>query len=197
MLKKRVAVLVSGNGTNLQALLEAEKHGVIRSGEIVIVISDRLGAYALNRAAAAGVKACLIDKKTLGQQEFEAQLLQLLTAESIDLIVMAGFLSILSADFTRRYEKRILNIHPALIPAFCGPGFYGLKVHEAALERGVKISGATVHFVNEIPDGGEIITQQAVEVQPNDTPQTLQQRIMEQAEWILLTQAVEQVCKEI
>jgi len=196
MLKKRIAVLVSGSGTNLQALLDAQKCGMISSGEIVVVISDRPGAYALKRAQAAGVKACLIDKKMIGnQQEFEAQLCKLLAKENIELIVLAGFLSILSADFTRRYEKRIINIHPALIPAFSGPGFYGLRVHEEALKRGVKISGATVHFVNEITDGGEIIAQQAVEVLPNDTPQTLQQRIMEQAEWKLLPLAVEEACR--
>lgn len=198
MLKKRIAVLVSGNGTNLQALLDAEKSGVINAGKIVLVISDRPNVYALKRAQAANVKTSLLDKKALGgQQEFEPKLLELLTAENIDLIVLAGFLSILSADFTRRYEKRIINIHPALIPAFCGSGFYGLKVHEEALKRGVKISGATVHFVNEIADGGEIIAQQAVEVLPNDTPQTLQQRIMEQAEWQLLPCAVEEVCKSM
>lgn len=198
MLKKRLAVLVSGGGTNLQALLDAQKRGVIDHGRIELVIADRPGAYALERAAAAGVPACLVDKKAAGgQQEFESQLLDLLEKEHIDLIVLAGFLSILSPDFTRRYEKRILNIHPALIPAFSGPGFYGLKVHEAALKRGVKISGATVHFVNEIADGGEIIAQQAVPVLPGDTPQTLQQRIMEQAEWQLLPRAVEQVCKEM
>jgi phosphoribosylglycinamide formyltransferase-1 len=196
MLKKRVAVLVSGGGTNLQALLDAQAGGQLRSGQLVLVVADRPGAYALQRATAAGLKACLLDKKAAGQQKFEAQLLELLEAENIDLIVLAGFLTILSADFTRRYERRIINIHPALIPAFCGAGFYGLKVHEAALERGVKLSGATVHFVNEITDGGEIIAQQAVSVLPGDTPQSLQQRIMEQAEWQLLPRAVEEVCKE-
>ena len=195
MLKKRVAVLVSGGGTNLQALLDAQASGLLSSGEIVLVIADRPGAYALERAAAAGVTACLIDKKASGQQEFEARLVELLAKEQIALIVLAGFLSILSADFTGRYERRIINIHPALIPAFCGPGFYGLKVHEAALKRGVKISGATVHFVNEITDGGEIIAQQAVPVQLGDTPHSLQQRIMEQAEWKLLPRAVEEVCR--
>lgn len=196
MLKKRVAVLVSGGGTNLQALLDAQAGGQLKSGQIVLAVADRPGAYALQRATAAGLKACLLDKKAAGQQKFEAQLLELLEAENIDLIVLAGFLTILSADFTRRYERRIINIHPALIPAFCGAGFYGLKVHEAALERGVKLSGATVHFVNEITDGGEIIAQQAVSVLPGDTPQSLQQRIMEQAEWQLLPRAVEEVCKE-
>ena len=198
MLKKRIAVLVSGSGTNLQALLDAEKSGIINSGGIILVIADRPGAYALERAKTAGVKTCLIDKKTSGgQQGFESRLLERLTAENIDLIVLAGFLSILSANFTSRYTKRIINIHPALIPSFSGPGFYGLKVHEEALKRGVKISGATVHFVNEITDGGEIIAQQAVPVLENDTPQTLQKRIMEQAEWILLPQAVEEICKSI
>ena len=198
MLKKRIAVLVSGGGTNLAALLEAEKSGIISSGKIVLVISDRPRAYALERAQTAGVKSCLLDKKALGgQQEFELQLQKLLKEENIHLIVLAGFLSILSAGFTRHYEKNIINIHPALIPAFCGPGYYGLKVHEEALKRGVKISGATVHFVNEIADGGEIIAQQAVPVLPDDTPQSLQQRIMEEAEWKLLPQAVEEVCRSI
>ena len=198
MLKKRIAVLVSGGGTNLAALLEAEKSGVISSGHIVLVVSDRPRAYALERAQAAGVKTCLLDKKALGgQQEFELQLQKLLDEECIHLIVLAGFLSILSSGFTRRYEKRIINIHPSLIPAFCGPGYYGLKVHEEALKRGVKLSGATVHFVNEIADGGEIIAQQTVPVSPGDTPQSLQQRIMEQAEWKLLPQAVEEVCRAI
>ncbi|MCL1976118.1 MAG: phosphoribosylglycinamide formyltransferase [Firmicutes bacterium] len=198
MLKKRIAVLVSGGGSNLQALLNAEKSGLLSSGHVVLVVSDRAQAFALKRAQAAHVKACLLDKKALGgQQEFEFQLQNLLNKEKIHLIVLAGFMSILSADFTRCYDKRIINIHPSLIPAFCGPGYYGVKVHEAALKRGVKISGATVHYVNEIADGGEIIAQQAVLVLPGDTPQTLQQRIMEQAEWQLLPHAVEELCKSI
>ncbi|MCL1906234.1 MAG: phosphoribosylglycinamide formyltransferase [Clostridiales bacterium] len=198
MLKKRIAVLVSGGGTNFKALLEAEQNGIISTGEIVLAVADRTGAYALERARAAGVKACLLDKKALGGLEkFEYRLLKLLEEEDIDLIVLAGFLSILSAEFTQHYKKRIINIHPSLIPAFCGPGYYGLKVHKEALKRGVKVSGATVHFVNDIADGGEIIAQQAVPVLPGDSPQSLQQRIMEQAEWQLLPRAVEEVCRSI
>lgn len=194
MRKARIAVLVSGGGTNLQALLDAQASGALRSGEIVLVISDRAGAYALERAKQAGVKGLEISKKACGgQAAFEARLTEALEAEKIDLIILAGFLSILSAELTRRYDHRILNIHPSLIPSFCGAGYYGLKVHEAALARGVKVTGATVHFVNEIPDGGEIIAQKAVEIQPGDTPEILQRRVMEQAEWILLPQAAEKV----
>lgn len=196
MLKKRVAVLVSGGGTNLQALLDAEQNGVISAGQITLVLADNPKAHALARAAGRGVKALSIDKKTCaGQAEFESKMLSVLAEEKIDLIVLAGFLTILSNDFVRRYENRIINIHPSLIPAFCGAGFYGLKVHETALARGVKLSGATVHFVNDIPDGGKIIAQKAVDVLEDDTPQTLQRRIMEQAEWQLLPHAVEQICK--
>ncbi len=198
MEKARIAVLVSGGGTNLQALLDAQASGVIHSGEIVLVISNQAGAYALERAARAGVRAVTITRKDCGgREEFETKLAETLEEARIDLIVLAGFLSILSADFTRRFEKRIINIHPSLIPAFCGKDFYGLKVHEAALAYGVKVTGATVHFVNEIPDGGEIIMQKAVYIEPGDTPETLQRRVMEQAEWKLLPQAAELVAKTI
>ena len=194
MNKAKIAVLVSGGGTNLQALLDAQAAGSLRSGEIVLVVSDRPGAYALTRAEKAGVPGLEISRKACGgQAAFEARLRAALAEAGVDLIVLAGFLSILSADFTGRYDRRILNIHPSLIPSFCGAGFYGLKVHEAALARGVKVTGATVHFVNEIPDGGEIIAQKAVEVLPEDTPETLQRRVMEQAEWILLPRAAETV----
>ena len=189
----RVAVLVSGGGTNLQAILDA-RGTVIRHAEIALVVSSNPGAYALERAAKAGIPALTLSARELGGQEaFEQALSQCLEEYRIDLIVLAGFLTILSADFTRRWERRILNVHPSLIPAFCGKGFYGLRVHEAALARGVKLSGATVHFVNEIPDGGEILLQKAVELLPDDTPERLQRRIMEQAEWILLPQAIEMV----
>lgn len=196
--KARIAVMVSGGGTNLQALIDAQFAGVVKSGEIVLVISNNKDAYALTRAENAGIKAVYISKKELKSQEaFEAAVIHALEENGIDLIVLAGFMSILSADFTSRYPKRIINIHPALIPSFCGKGYYGLKVHEAALEKGVKVTGATVHFVNEIPDGGEIIAQKAVEVMDGDTPETLQRRVMEQAEWILLPQSVEKVCAQI
>lgn len=191
----RIAVLVSGGGTNLQALLDAQAAGTLHSGKIVLVVSNASGAYALERAKKANIPTVTLLKKQLGgQAAFEAALQQTLEAHRIDVIVLAGFMTILSGDFTDKWPKRILNIHPALIPSFCGAGFYGLKVHEAALAYGVKVTGATVHFVNSIPDGGEIIAQKAVEVQPGDTPETLQRRVMEQAEWILLPQATEQVC---
>ena len=197
MLKKRVAVLVSGGGTNLQALLDAEDSGIIKSGEIVLVISNVAGAYALERAEKRGVKTALITKKACGgQAEFEAALAETLEREKIDFIVLAGFMAILGAGFTKKFENRIINIHPSLIPSFCGKGFYGLRVHEAALEYGVKVTGATVHFVNEVPDGGKIIMQKAVEIFPNDTAETLQRRVMEQAEWILLPRALEYICSE-
>ncbi len=190
-----VAVLVSGGGTNLQALLDAEKRGELPSSRIALVISNRAGAYALERAKKAGVPALEILKKDCGGQAgFEQKIREALEEYGIQVIVLAGFLSILSEDFTARYPRRILNVHPSLIPSFCGAGFYGLKVHEAALARGVKVTGATVHFVNEIPDGGEIIAQKAVAVEAGDTPEILQRRVMEQAEWILLPQSVEQVC---
>lgn len=198
MLKARIAVLVSGGGTNLQALIDAESSGVIHSGEIVLVISNNQNAYALTRAEKAGIRAQYISKKELKSQEaFENALIDALDQNKIDLIVLAGFLSILSERFTSRYDHRIINIHPSLIPSFCGQGYYGLKVHEAALKKGVKVTGATVHFVNEIPDGGEIIAQKAVEVLDGDTPAILQRRVMEQAEWIILPQAVEMISYEI
>ncbi len=193
--KARIAVLVSGGGTNLQAILDAEKSGIIHSGEVVLVISNNKDAYALTRAANAGIQGLYISKKELkSQAAFEAAVINALEEYKIDLIVLAGFMSILSEQFTSRYPKRIINIHPALIPSFCGKGYYGLKVHEAALEKGVKITGATVHFVNEIPDGGEIIAQKAVEVEDGDTPETLQRRVMEQAEWVILPASVEKIC---
>ena len=194
----RIAVLVSGGGTNLQALLDAQSAGAIQHGEIVLVVSNKEGAYALTRAANAGVQGVTLLKKELGSQEaFEAALIDVLEQKQIDLIVLAGFLAILGESFTRKYDKRIINIHPSLIPSFCGKGFYGLRVHEAALEYGVKVTGATVHFVNEIPDGGEIIMQKAVEIEEGDTPEILQRRVMEQAEWILLPAAVEKVCAKM
>ena len=196
--KARIAVLVSGGGTNLQAILDAAARGEIPDGEVVLVISDRPGAYALQRAEKAGIPALEISKKACGgQKAFEGKLVEALAMNRIDLIVLAGFLSILTEDFTTLYARRIINVHPSLIPSFCGEGFYGLKVHEAALARGVKVTGATVHFVNEIPDGGEIIAQKAVEVLPGDTPEVLQRRVMEQAEWIILPQSVEKISKEI
>ncbi|MGN0772576.1 MAG: phosphoribosylglycinamide formyltransferase [Candidatus Ventricola sp.] len=192
-MKTRIAVLVSGGGTNLQALIDAN----LQAGEIALVVSSRPDVYALERAYQAGIPSIVIAKKGSTQEAFEEKLRAALEEYQIDLIVLAGFLTILSEDFTRRYPRRILNIHPSLIPAFCGEGFYGLRVHEAALERGVKLTGATVHFVNEIPDGGEIILQKAVEVKDGDTPEILQRRVMEQAEWKLLPQAVELVSEEI
>ncbi len=198
MLRAKTAVLVSGGGTNLQALLDAQNSGVIKSAEITLVISNNADAYALTRAENAGVKAICISKKELKTQEaFENAIIQALEENGIDLIVLAGFMSILSERFTSRYDYRILNIHPSLIPSFCGQGYYGLKVHEAALKKGVKVTGATVHFVNEIPDGGEIIAQKAVYVEDGDTPETLQKRVMEQAEWIILPQSVEKIAKQI
>ena len=196
--KARIAVLVSGGGTNLQAILDAGSRGEIPDGEVVLVISDRAGAYALERAAKAGIPGLEINKKACGGQAlFEEKLITALEENRIDLILLAGFLSILTENFTARYPRRIINVHPSLIPSFCGAGFYGLKVHEAALARGVKVTGATVHFVNEIPDGGEIIAQKAVEIREGDTPEILQRRVMEQAEWIILPQSVEKVCSEI
>ena len=188
----RIAVFVSGGGTNLQALLDAEKSGQLKSGRIALVVSSRPGVYALERAAKAGVPAVVVSRKDCRDQaEFEERLLAALEAQGIDMIVLAGFLSILSADFTARFPQRILNVHPSLIPSFCGRGFYGLKVHEAALAYGVKVTGATVHYVNEIPDGGQILLQKAVEILPGDTPEILQRRVMEQAEWILLPAAID------
>ena len=196
--KARIAVLVSGGGTNLQAIIDAEKGGLIHSGSICLVIANNPKAYALERAKNAGIASAVITRKECGSQEaFEEAICQALTEARIDLIVLAGFMSILSADFTRRYERRILNVHPSLIPSFCGKGFYGLKVHEAALAKGVKVTGATVHCANEIPDGGEILLQKAVDILPDDTPETLQKRVMEQAEWKLLPAAVEMVSAEL
>ncbi len=198
MNKTRIAVLVSGGGTNLQALIDAEKSGVLKSGEIVLVISSNAIAYALIRAAEAGIPALTITKKDCGGQEaFEEALMKTLDNNGIELIVLAGFMSILSERFTGHYEKRIINVHPSLIPSFCGKGYYGLKVHEAALSYGVKVTGATVHYVNEIPDGGRIILQKAVSVLPGDTPKTLQKRVMERAEWIILPEAAELVSSRI
>lgn len=199
MSKARIAVLVSGGGTNLQALIDSQNSGVIKSGEIVLVISNNPGAYALTRAANAGIDSVVISKKELGgsQELFEEKIVEALNKAKIDIIALAGFMSILSENFTKRYPERIINVHPSLIPSFCGKGYYGLKVHEAALAYGVKVSGATVHFVNEVPDGGKIILQKAVEIQEGDTPEILQRRIMEQAEWKILPQAVEMVCKQI
>ena len=195
MNKKRIAVLVSGGGTNLQAILDAQNSGEIKSGEVVLVIANKADAYALTRAANAGVDRCVILKKDCGSQAaFEQAIIDKLEEYRIDIIVLAGFMSILSESFTSRYPRRILNVHPSLIPSFCGEGFYGLRVHEAALKKGVKVTGATVHFVNEIPDGGEIILQKAVDVLPGDTPEVLQRRVMEQAEWVIFPRAVELVC---
>ena len=191
---KRIAVLVSGGGTNLQALIDAQG-GVLNSGKITLVVSNNAGAYALERAKKAGIDTAVVLKKELGSQEaFETKLMEILDENGIDVIVLAGFMTILTQRFTSHYPKRILNVHPSLIPSFCGEGFYGLKVHEEALRYGVKVTGATVHFVNEIPDGGEIIAQKAVSIEPGDTPEILQRRVMEQAEWILLPQAAETVC---
>ncbi len=198
MLKTKIAVFVSGGGTNLQALIDAQAAGKIPSGEIVLVVSSAEGAYALERAKKAGIDSVVCSKKALGSQEaFEEAICTALEEKGVELIVLAGFLSILSENFTRRYDKRIINVHPSLIPSFCGKGFYGLKVHEAALDYGVKVTGATVHFVNEIPDGGEIILQKAVYVEDGDTPEILQRRVMEQAEWIILPQAAELVAAGI
>ncbi len=194
----KIAVMVSGGGTNLQALIDAQNSGVISSGKIELVISNNSGAYALTRANNADIKtACILKKDCSSQRDFEDKIIGMLEDNDIDLIVLAGFMSILSEYFTSRYDKRIINVHPSLIPSFCGKGYYGLKVHEAALEKGVKVTGATVHFVNEIPDGGEIILQKAVDIEENDTPETLQKRVMQLAEWIILPQAVEIVSKKI
>ena len=196
-MKTKIAVLVSGGGTNLQALIDAQG-SVLQSGEIVLVVSNNAGAYALERAKKAGIPTAVVLKKECGSQEaFEEKLKSLLTQHGIEVIILAGFMTILTENFTRCYPKRILNVHPSLIPSFCGAGFYGLRVHQAALDYGVKVTGATVHFVNEIPDGGQIIAQKAVEIAPDDTPETLQRRVMEQAEWVLLPQAAEQVCAQL
>lgn len=194
---KRIAVLVSGGGTNLQALIDAQKSGIITSGEITLVISNNPDAYALQRAKNAGINTAVVNKKECADQsEFEKKLILALEENRTDCIVLAGFMCILSENFTKKYADRIINVHPSLIPSFCGKGFYGLHVHEAALEYGVKVTGATVHFVNEIPDGGKIIMQKAVNIEDGDTPEILQKRVMEEAEWIILPQAVEKICKE-
>ena len=198
MVKTKIAVMVSGGGTNLQALLDAQESGVLTAGEIVVVIASNPKAYALTRAEKAGVPAVVCSRKELGSQAaFEEAITRTLKEHGAELIILAGFMSILSADFTRQWPRRILNVHPSLIPSFCGKGFYGLKVHEAALDYRVKVTGATVHFVNEVPDGGEILLQKAVEILPGDTPEILQRRVMEQAEWKLLPQAAQLVSEEI
>jgi phosphoribosylglycinamide formyltransferase-1 len=195
--KTRIAVLVSGGGTNLQAILDAQHAGAIPDGQVVLVVSNKKDAYALTRAENAGVKTAVVLRKKNDTAGFEARLEKVLADHGVELIVLAGFMTILSGAFTAKWPERILNVHPALIPAFCGKGFYGLRVHEAALRCGVKVTGATVHFVNEIPAGGRIVAQKAVSVLPQDTPQTLQKRVMEQAEWQILPQAVAQVCRNI
>ena len=197
-MKKRIAVLVSGGGTNLQALIDAENAGKIPHGEIALVISNNPNAYALERARVNGIPGAVISKKECGSQAaFEAQIQAVLERNGTDLIILAGFMCILSESFTSKWPKRILNVHPSLVPSFCGEGFYGLRVHQAALDYGVKVTGATVHFVNEIPDGGEIIAQKAVYIEEGDTPEILQKRVMEQAEWILLPEAAEKVCASL
>lgn len=198
MRKANIAVLVSGGGTNLQALIDAQNSGIIESGRIKLVISNNPNAYALTRAANAGIEGRVITRKLCGSQAaFEAAMIEALEEKGTDLIVLAGFMSIFSAEFTKHFEKRIINVHPSLIPSFCGEGFYGLRVHEAALAKGVKVTGATVHYVNEVCDGGEIIMQKAVNVHEGDTPEKLQKRVMRQAEWKILPAATEKVCAQI
>ncbi len=196
--KAKIAVLVSGGGTNLQALIDAEKSGVISSGEIAVVISSKPEVFALERAAKANIPSAVVSRKEAASQaEFEQGIISVLDEYKIDFIILAGFMSILSENFTKKYSERIINVHPSLIPSFFGEGFYGLKVHEAALGYGVKVTGATVHFVNEIPDGGKIILQKAVNIEEGDTPEILQKRVMEQAEWIILPQAAQIVANKI
>ena len=198
MLKTKIAVLVSGGGTNLQALIDAERDGIISSGKISLVLSNKAGAYALTRAQNAGIPTVTVLRSECGgAEEFESRIIETLDKNGIELIVLAGFMSILSERFTSHYSNRIINVHPSLIPSFCGKGFYGLNVHEAALAYGVKVSGATVHFVNEIPDGGKIIMQKAVDVREDDTPETLQRRIMEEAEWKILPLSCEEVSRRL
>ena len=198
MNRVRVAVLCSGGGTNLQAILDSAAAGAIPSGEIALVVSDSAQAFALERAKRAGVATCVADKKQYpDRREREQRILAALEEAGVGIVVLAGFMTILSEAFTKKFEMRMINVHPSLIPSFCGPGFYGLKVHEAALARGVKVTGATVHFVNEVCDGGPIIAQKAVEVQEGDTPEVLQKRVMREAEWIILPRAVETVCKQL
>ena len=194
MKKARIAVLVSGGGTNLQALIDAQNSGIISSGEITLVISNKAGAYALERAAKAGIRTETVLKKET--PDFEGRLIELLDGDGIDLIVLAGFMSILSENFIKQFPNKIINVHPSLIPSFCGEGMYGLHVHEAALAKGVKVTGATVHYVNEIVDGGEIIAQKAVEVLRGDTPEVLQKRVMEKAEWIILPRAIQTIAED-
>lgn len=196
--KVKIAVMVSGGGTNLQALINAQKQGKIPNGKISLVVSNVLDAYALTRAKNADIPTAVVRKKDCGsQQAFESKVKQILSENGIELIVLAGFMSILSEDFVKDYENRIINVHPSLIPSFCGVGYYGLKVHEEALKKGVKVTGATVHFVNEIPDGGKIIMQKAVNVNKGDTPEKLQKRVMERAEWKILPASTQKVCKAI
>lgn len=198
MRKAKIAVLVSGGGTNLQALIDAQKSGIINSGEIALVASNKADAFALTRAKNAGIKtATVLKSECKDRNEFEEKIINLLKDEGIDVIVLAGFMVILSERFTKTFDKRIINVHPSLIPSFCGEGFYGLKVHEEALKYGVKVTGATVHFVNEIADGGEIIMQKAVEIKDGDTPEILQKRVMEEAEWKILPLSLEKVCSEL
>ena len=197
MLKTRIAVLVSGGGTNLQAIIDAQKSGIINNGEVAVVIASNSEAYALERASKAGIPGVVVKRREATQADFEQGIINVLDEYKIDIIVLAGFMCILSESFTSRYPERIINVHPSLIPSFCGKGFYGLHVHEAALEYGVKVTGATVHFVNEIPDGGRIIAQKAVPIEDGDTPEVLQRRVMEQAEWIILPEAVEKVSYDI
>ena len=193
---KKIAVLVSGGGTNLQALIDAQNSGIIKSGKIVAVVSNKPGVFALERAEKAGIETAVISRKELGV-DFDRTLTEFMKARNIDLIVLAGFLAILGGELLREYENRIINIHPSLIPSFCGDGFYGLRVHQAALDYGVKVTGATVHYVNEVVDGGKIIMQKAVYIDPDDTAETLQRRVMEEAEWVILPQSVEQVCAQM
>ncbi len=193
---KNIAVLVSGGGTNLQAIINAQIDGIVKSGKITLVVSNNPNAYALTRAQNSGIKTVVLNKKELNDR-FEDELIKTLENNKIDIIVLAGFMCILSEKFTSRFANRIINVHPSLIPSFCGKGFYGLHVHEAALEYGVKVTGATVHFVNEIPDGGKIIMQKAVNIFENDTPETLQKRVMEEAEWKILPLALEKICGEL
>ena len=193
---KNIAVLVSGGGTNLQALINAQMDGIVKSGKITLVISNNPDAYALTRAKNSGIKTAVVSKKELGGR-FEDELIKTLEENNIDFIVLAGFMCILSEKFTTHFANRIINVHPSLIPSFCGKGFYGLHVHEAALAYGVKVTGATVHYVNEIPDGGRIILQKSVNIKKGDTPEILQKRVMEKAEWIILPKACELVAKEI
>ncbi len=194
----KIAVLVSGGGTNLQALIDAQSSGIIKSGKIELVLSNKPDAYALTRAENAGIKTAVCNNKEYADREkFADALIEILDGHGIDLIILAGFMCILPQTFTKHYTDRIINVHPSLIPSFCGDGFYGLRVHQAALDYGVKVTGATVHFVNEITDGGKIIMQKAVDIESGDTPETLQKRVMEQAEWIILPRAAEQVCQKI